>query len=74
MAVPARAQSADPAARSRAATHAMNEGRFDEAARIYRELLQALPDEAGLLMNLGMALAMGGHEAEAIAPLERASR
>jgi predicted Zn-dependent protease len=34
--------------------------------------LRAVPWDAGLLMNLGMALAMGGHEAEAIAPLERA--
>ena len=50
----------------------MQEGRFDEAARMYRDLLQALPNEPGLLMNLGMALAMGGHEREALAPLERA--
>lgn len=50
----------------------MEAGRFDEAAAIYRELLKVVPDEAGLLMNLGMALAMGGHEAEAIPPLERA--
>lgn len=68
----ARAQSADPALRSRTAAQAMSEGRFDVAARIYRELLQILPNDAGLLMNLGMALAMGGHEAEAIAPLQRA--
>jgi predicted Zn-dependent protease len=65
-------QSTDLATRSRAATRAMADGRFDEAVRIYRDLLQALPDEAGLLMNLGMALAMGGHENEALAPLERA--
>jgi predicted Zn-dependent protease len=71
-AAPARAQSADLAARSRDGSRAMQEGRFDDAARIYRELLKALPDEAGLLMNLGMALAMGGHESDAIAPLERA--
>jgi predicted Zn-dependent protease len=50
----------------------MDQGRFDEAAGIYRELLQSMPDEGGLLMNLGMALAMGGHEADAIAPLQRA--
>ncbi len=50
----------------------MSEGRFDDAAAIYREMLRSLPDEPGLLMNLGMALAMGGHEAEALAPLERA--
>jgi predicted Zn-dependent protease len=65
-------QSADPGERSRTASRAMQEGRFDEAARLYRELLQALPNEAGLLMNLGMALAMGGHEREALVPLERA--
>ena len=67
-----RGQSADLAGRSREASRAMQEGRFDEAARMYRELLKEVPDEAGLLMNLGMALAMGGHESEAIAPLERA--
>jgi predicted Zn-dependent protease len=50
----------------------MQDGRFDEAVRLYRDLLQAIPNDAGLLMNLGMALAMGGHEAEALAPLERA--
>jgi predicted Zn-dependent protease len=66
------AQSPDPATRSQAATRAMSEGRFDEAARIYRELLQALPNDPGLLTNLGMALAMSGREGEALAPLERA--
>ena len=50
----------------------MSEGRFDDAAQMYRELLKQLPDEPGLLMNLGMALAMGGHELEALPPLERA--
>ena len=69
---PTGTQSADLAERSRAASRAMQDGRFDEAARMYRDLLQALPNEAGLLMNLGMALAMGGHEREALAPLERA--
>lgn len=65
-------QAADPAQRSRAASKAMSEGRFDEAAAIYRELVQTVPNEPGLLMNLGMALAMGGHEAQAIEPLQRA--
>jgi tetratricopeptide (TPR) repeat protein len=72
LAGPGAAQPPDLAARSRAAAAAMNAGRFDEAARLYREMLQALPDEPGLLMNLGMALAMGGHEQQAIPPLERA--
>ncbi len=68
------AQAGDTARRSRSAdaARAMSAGRFDDAARIYRDLLQAAPDEPGLLMNLGMALAMGGREAEAIAPLDRA--
>jgi tetratricopeptide (TPR) repeat protein len=66
------AQTPDPAARSRDASRAMNDGRFDEAARIYRELVEAIPNDAGLLMNLGMALAMGGQESDAIGPLERA--
>jgi tetratricopeptide (TPR) repeat protein len=68
----AAAQAPDAAARNHAASAAMNQGKFDEAAGIYRELLQSMPNEGGLLMNLGMALAMGGHEADAVAPLERA--
>ena len=65
-------QPTDLAARNQAAGQAMSEGRFDAAASLYRDMLRNRPDEPGLLMNLGMALAMGGHEAEAIAPLERA--
>ena len=72
LSVQANTQSADLATRSRDATRAMEGGRFDEAVRIYRDLLRALPDDSGLLMNLGMALAMGGREKEAIVPLERA--
>ena len=60
------------AARSQEGSAALKAGRFDEATRIFRALVTARPDEAGLHMNLGMALAMGGHEADAIAPLERA--
>jgi len=59
-------------ARARDAARAMSEQRYDTAARAYRELLEAHPDEPGLLANLGMALAMAGHPAEAVAPLERA--
>jgi predicted Zn-dependent protease len=65
------AQSGDPAARQRAAAQAMSEGRFDEAASIYRDLLAIRADDPGLLTNLGRALVMGNHPAEAIAPLER---
>jgi predicted Zn-dependent protease len=69
---PAVAQNASLEARGQAAARAMSERRFDDAAATYREMLKAMPDEPGLLTNLGMALAMGGHEADAIAPLERA--
>ena len=54
-------QSADLAGRSQAAAAAMQKGSFDEAARMYQELVRAVPGDAGLLMNLGMALAMGGN-------------
>ena len=54
------------------AARAMAEHRYDEAAAIYRELLKVTPDEPELHANLGMALAMGGHEAEAVPQLERA--
>ena len=62
----------DLAARNTAAAQAMSQGRYDAAAEIYRDLLNAVPDEPGLLMNLGMALAMGGHEGDALQPLQRA--
>ena len=64
--------SSQAAAKAQSAAKAMDQGQFDQAARIYRELLESMPDEGGLLMNLGIALAMGGHEADAVAPLERA--
>ena len=50
----------------------MGEHRYDEAAAIYRELLKVTPDEPELLANFGMALAMGGHDTEAVPQLERA--
>jgi predicted Zn-dependent protease len=48
----------------------MNAGRFDEAARIYGELVQAVPGEAGLRLNLGMALAMAGRPRKALPHLQ----
>jgi predicted Zn-dependent protease len=58
--------------RANDAARAMDEHRYDAAAAAYRELLKTQPDEPGVLANFGMALAMAGHEAEAVAPLERA--
>src|SRR5262245_29679892 len=68
------AQPAELAARSQQATQAMNDGRFEEAVELYRDMLKGRPNDAGLLMNLGMALAMAGHESDAIEPLQRAIR
>jgi predicted Zn-dependent protease len=66
------ASSSSLAAASQRATAAMNDGRYEEAARIYTDMLKARPDDGGLLMNLGIALAMAGREAAAIEPLTRA--
>lgn len=48
--------------------------KFDEAAAVYRQLVKAVPDNPGLLLNLGMALHLAGHSHEAIAPLAQATR
>jgi tetratricopeptide (TPR) repeat protein len=67
------AQPADPlAARAQQAKAAMAEGRYDEAAVIYGEIVKALPGEAGMRLNLGLAYAMGGRKKEAVEPLEAA--
>ena len=52
----------------------MRAGRFDAAATIYAELTTARPDDAGLLMNLGMARYMAGHPDEALGPLQKSAR
>src|SRR5215472_11820174 len=66
------AQSDDLAAKSQQAKEFMGEGKFAEAIPLYRELNQAVPNNAGLLLNLGMALHMAGDEGKAIPPLEAA--
>ncbi|GAB4220236.1 MAG: hypothetical protein Kow001_01230 [Acidobacteriota bacterium] len=57
---------------SREAQEALNAGRFEEAARLYQELVKHLPGVPGLYMNLGMALYLGGKPAQAETHLERA--
>lgn len=46
--------------------------RFDEAAKIYGELVKAMPGNPGLLLNQGMALHMAGSDAQAIPVLVQA--
>ena len=60
------------AERSRAGKELMAAGRYAEAAAVYRELVKALPGNAGLQVNLGMALHLSGKDQEAIARLEAA--
>lgn len=50
----------------------MAAGRFDEAAVLYAEIVQLLPSEPGMLLNLGMALSMAGRPREAIPQLQAA--
>lgn len=69
------AQESDiPAARASEAAAAMEAGRFDSAAAIYDELVAARPNNAGLLMNLGMARYMAGHPDQALPVLRKAVR
>ncbi len=65
-------QADELAARSRQAKQLMAEGKFKEAVPIYRELARRLPRNAGLVMNLGLALHMAGEDREAIRQFEAA--
>jgi tetratricopeptide (TPR) repeat protein len=60
----------DASARSQKAKELMSAGRFEEAIPIYKELVAAMPGNPGLLLNLGMAQHMAGHEREAVPLLE----
>jgi tetratricopeptide (TPR) repeat protein len=71
-AITSAAQTAELAAKAQRGRDAMAAGRFQEAAGLYAEIVKAMPDEPGMHLNLGMALAMAGEPARAIAPLERA--
>ena len=66
------AHSDDFAVKSRRAKELMAEGRFVQAVPLYRELNQAVPNNPGLLLNLGMALHMAGDERKSIPQLEAA--
>jgi len=56
----------DLAEKAQAAKQLMAAGHPDEAVSIYRELLRALPDNPGLILNLGLALDMSGDKRGAI--------
>jgi predicted Zn-dependent protease len=68
------AQDDSLALKSRQGNQLMAEGKFSEAAAIYTELVRAVPNNPGLLLNLGMAQHMAGQHRPAITNLEAALR
>ena len=66
------AHSDELAMKSQRAKQFMAEGKFVQAIALYRELNQAVPNNPGLLLNLGMALHMVGDERNSIPQLEAA--
>jgi tetratricopeptide (TPR) repeat protein len=66
------AQSPELAAKAQQGKQAMAARNFDLAAKIYAELVEAVPNNPGLLLNLGMARHMSGHDLDAVAPLQAA--
>ena len=67
----ARAQSSDLAEKSHRAKDLMAAQRFEEAVPIYRQLVEALPNNPGMVANLGLALNYSGHKREALAEFEK---
>jgi predicted Zn-dependent protease len=63
---------ADLAAKAQQGKEAMAAGRYDEAATLYGDIVRALPGEAGMLLNLGMAESMAGRPRAAIPHLRAA--
>jgi predicted Zn-dependent protease len=59
-------QSTDLASESERAKEFMASGQPEKAIPIYRELVRALPNNVGVITDLGIALEMGGHDREAI--------
>src|SRR6266403_5463433 len=65
-------QSDDLAMKSQRAKEFMAHGKFAAAVPLYRELNRAVPNNPGLLLNLGMALHMAGDERNSIPQLQAA--
>jgi len=60
----------DLADKSQRAKEMMASGRFEQAIPIYKELVAAMPGNPGLLLNLGLAEHMAGHERESVPMFE----
>jgi tetratricopeptide (TPR) repeat protein len=70
----ASARGEDLAAKSSRGKELMAAGRYAEAIPIYKELVRALPNNPGPIMNLGLALHMSGRDREAIREFQEVLR
>ncbi|MEK7404395.1 MAG: tetratricopeptide repeat protein [Acidobacteriota bacterium] len=66
------AQADELALKSRRATELMAAGRYGEAIPLYTELIRAVPNNPGLILNLGLAQQMAGRPRESIPQFEAA--
>ena len=66
------AQPQDLALKSRQAREYMATGRYAEAIPIYAELVRAVPNNPGLILNLGLAQQMAGQHRNAVQQFEAA--
>jgi tetratricopeptide (TPR) repeat protein len=64
------AQNDSLARKSEDARQLMVSGKYQAAIPIYQELVKAMPQEPGLLLNLALAQHMAGHDAESIPNFE----
>lgn len=62
----------DAAAEAQRGKAAMTRGDFETAATVYAQLVKAFPADAGMRLNLGMALSMSDRLGQAMPHLERA--
>jgi tetratricopeptide (TPR) repeat protein len=67
----ASAQTAEQIRQSDEAKQFMSTGRFDAAVPLYQDLTKQLPANAGIRLNLALALHMSGRHAEAIPVFEK---
>ena len=69
-AVAAPSQENQLALESQQAKQLMSQGRFEEAIPLYRHLVNAVPGNPGLILNLGLAQEMAGRPADAVPQFE----
>jgi predicted Zn-dependent protease len=67
---PCGAQQTVLAAQSHRAKQAMTEGRFEEAVALYSDLVRREPENAGFVLDLGLALHSAGRYREAVKQFE----